>query len=173
LSRMCFNLNCAILLASSLGSLGLLMAFRKLPDGADSSILAVALPHSDSLHLSCHSFLSFKLCAALTADVFISNGFLRYEGRSLVSDVCPFAASFASLSASSLPSRPSCPAVQQIVNAALFLYLFFFKHSAIHKALCARWCPGFLSSELKALIAAWLSMPSIAGVPFFFSVLRM
>ena len=50
LSGICLNLSCAMLLASSLGSLGLLMAFRNMLDGAVSSILANTLPRSDSLH---------------------------------------------------------------------------------------------------------------------------
>ena len=41
----------------------------------------------------------------------VNSSFLRYGGRIRLSDVLPSVASFASLSAASLPAIPLCPAV--------------------------------------------------------------
>src|SRR5216683_2645885 len=125
-SGMSVILSCAIVLAIDLKSLGLLNALRNLFEGVVSSIFATAFSRLALLHSFLHSLLRLSLCVAFTAVRLVRRGFLRYGGRSLVSDVRPLAASFASLSANSLPSNPLCPAVQRIVIIALLLVFFFF-----------------------------------------------
>ncbi len=71
------SLSCAIVLATVLKSLGLLIDFRNLLDSVDSSIIAVAFPRFEFLHSSHHSFTRLSLCTFFTADGLISMGFLR------------------------------------------------------------------------------------------------
>ncbi len=123
LSRMCVSLNCTIVLAVDLDNLGLLINFRNLLEGVDLSVLIVTFPHSEFLHSSCHSFLSPSLYAFFSADGLVSMGFLRSWERCSVSDVWPLAASFASSSASSLPSIPSCHSVSMYVPDYICRYL--------------------------------------------------
>ena len=80
-----------------------------------------------------------------------------------MSDEIPSAALLASLSASSLPSIPSCPAVH--LRANLSLRLPFFLSSLLAKRMncLAMWCPGLRRSDWNAFRAAWLSQP-IAGL---------
>jgi hypothetical protein len=72
----------------------------------------------------------------------------RYLGRYEASEVVPYAALLASLSAFSLPEIPLCPAVQPVANLKsllcldLLIYLASLRHSA---AMC---CPGPVRSHL-------------------------
>jgi hypothetical protein len=110
-SGKCVSRSWAIVLATVLESLGLLIDLRNLVDGVVSSIASVAVPRFEVLHSSCHSLARLSLYAFLTADGLISMGFQRYLGSCFVSVVRPLAASLASLSANLFPSNPSCPAI--------------------------------------------------------------
>jgi hypothetical protein len=87
----------------------------------------------------------------------MNRGFLRYGGRSSLGEVSPAAALFTLLSTFLLPGMPICPAVHLSVNEYLCLLWCFYVRKARSRISCARWCLGFLNSELKALSAAWLS----------------
>src|SRR6266851_3808622 len=69
------SLSCVITLAAVLESLGLLIDFRNLLDGFDSSIIAVTFTCFEFLHSSCHSFMRLLLCTFFTVDGLISMGF--------------------------------------------------------------------------------------------------
>src|SRR5216683_8057598 len=114
------------LLAASLDNLGLLMLFRNLLNSIDSSILTVVIPCSDFFQSSSHFFLSLVLCIVFSTVGLISRGFLRYEGRSFLSELHLLAASLASLSTNSFLSSPSCPAVQCLISGCVLFFLFFF-----------------------------------------------
>ena len=107
----CPILSCEIQLVVSRLILVLLIVVTNFTDGVDSSIRRVLLPLVDPLHASLHFFLALSTWDLFTADGFMWSGFRKYEGKSCLSELVPSAAFLASLSASSFPSIPSCPAV--------------------------------------------------------------
>ena len=97
---MCCSCSCAILLVSAWDSLLLLIVLRNLVKGVVLSIFLVLFPLSVLCQSCFHLPFSLLLCFLVTAEEFISSGFLRYGGRCSLSEVWLSAAFLASLSES-------------------------------------------------------------------------
>jgi hypothetical protein len=76
---------------------------------------------SDFCHSAFQASFSFSLCFCLDANMLLLTCFLRYLGRSVLSELDPSAAALASLSAFSLPLIPTWPAVQRTVRLYFLL----------------------------------------------------
>src|SRR5712671_2917958 len=126
---------------------GLLSLFMKPFDGVVLSNLSSLAPLLELHHVLVHSFLSAATCCWLMADGLVSRGQHRYGGRESLSVVNPLAAFFASLSAFSFPSIPSCPTVYLNVSLSFFLPLRFWIPFAISSILQAKCWPGLLRSD--------------------------
>ena len=152
-------LSCVIVLAECRESLGLLIAWMNFGDGVELSIECIRFPRSDSRQRFAHLFLVAMLCFCFTAEVLVASRRRRMRGRSDVAEVRPSAAFFASVSASSLPCIPMCPAVQRRVSEYLLVPHFFLIFAAVVRKSAARYCPGWVSSVSTAFTAARLSAP--------------
>src|ERR1700733_9961452 len=95
---------------------GSLVSFKNFGEGNDESICLSLRARGDSHHSLFQVFLSFVLWRCIAADLLYFNCFLRIFGSSEAGDVMPSAAAFASLSAFSLPSILTCPAVHLSVS---------------------------------------------------------
>jgi hypothetical protein len=107
----CAILSCDMWLESlQLSSLWLII-FRNFFDSITSLNQASLLPLSKVFHHVFQMAFSMLWCALLIAAGLIGNGFLARGGRRCFSDEYPSAALLASLSTSSFPAMPLCPAV--------------------------------------------------------------
>jgi hypothetical protein len=97
------------------------------------------------------------LSICLRAEMLCLILFQTYLGRALLSEFMPLATCFAALSAFSLPVIPTWPAVHLIVRLYLAVPNLFWRCFPILSASAVRWCPGLVSSDFRASIAAWLS----------------
>src|ERR1700679_152281 len=112
-----------MILASCLGSLGLLIEFTNCFDGELLSIWWSRFPLGEFAHCFFHlSFVSL-FWACFSAAVLILSFLRKILGREERFEDCPLAAFFASSSTSSLPSIPMCPAVHRSVSSYLLLPL--------------------------------------------------
>src|SRR5216684_8195098 len=98
------------------GNLVLLMSFRKFSDGELLSIWWSHFPLGALTHVFFHFSLMCLLCPCFRAEVLTLSFFLRIHRSNFGLDDFPFAALFASLSISSFPSIPTCPAVHRSIK---------------------------------------------------------
>ena len=128
------------------------------------------LPCGDSCHLLFHLFFESLLCFCFMADMLIFSGQCSRFGRSVLSELWPSAAFFASASAISLPCMPTCPAIQLSVSEYFAPHLFLICVAVCRKA-AMRYYPGWVSSVCTAFTAARLSaliMKDIVPILFVF-----
>src|SRR5216684_3932716 len=108
--------SCARRLEPCRVSLLLLNASRNFGEGVMLSISIIFLPCAVLLQPVFHfSMIVVAWCCFSAAECVVSLC-LRRGGRSFLSEVVPCAAALASLSASSLPAIPQCPAVQRNIS---------------------------------------------------------
>jgi len=73
-----------------------LIALRNLFDGVELSVRSILRPLFNLCQVVFHLNMSQSLWALFTAEGFVGNGFLRYSGRNISSEVNPSAAFFTS-----------------------------------------------------------------------------
>ena len=127
------------LASSQLSSLWLIV-FRNFFEGVALSKRASLLPLSKDFHPVFQRAFKALWWALLIAAGLIGKGFLTRGGRRCFSDECPSAAAhLASLSASSFPAMPLCPAVHHITSLSLRLPSFFILRLAVRIISLAMW----------------------------------
>ena len=124
----------------------------------------------EAFHSFFHLKLIFLLCSCLSTKVLFLIFFLMHFGSSFTGEVLPSAARLASLSAFSFPLISVCPAIQQIMRsyAPPFLHSATWFASVMNSA--AKYWPGLISSNCRAMIAAWLSAPMVHWTLPLFSI---
>ena len=118
--------SCIIRPVDARGRSRLLMRCSMCVEGVFLSTLISSSPLLVFLQLSFHLFLISVLNACFTVEGLIGSFRLSVLGSNFVSELSPAAAFLASLSASSLPGIPECPAVQHMVIEKFLLLLLFF-----------------------------------------------
>ena|SRR6267154_1037706 len=156
-------------LADLCGMLVLLILRRKLAEGELLSVLMRGFPRLDFFHLLFHFCLISSFLLLCMADGLMVSGRFRKVDKRFLSELRPLAALFASLSASSLPGIPMCPAVHLSIIGFFLRLVRFCSMFPRRMISCAVLCAGFLKLVLNASMAAWLSVPIVMGVLLPFS----